>query len=249
VGGGIRQYREARALFQGEAAHREYLDRSFRDACGLCEKLDLDLVRTAYWRKALESSERSAPTPGEFVDARRAIERFGATHGIPRSGTSRCIPRERVWLEAIILRPDLVGRLPDAHVFRARHGVPGPALPLRRRGLRSHERALLLALELPRAHAAAAAADLRGRCLLQVDKDYLPFRKLSERFPDFTLPGGIRSEVLHCGTVAAVVEEAKSAVKDAKGLWGSIIGCSNQIVTPAPERNTCAKMETLDRLG
>jgi hypothetical protein len=51
VGGGIQQYREAIALWKGGAAHEEFLERSFADACQLCESLDLDLVRTSYWRK------------------------------------------------------------------------------------------------------------------------------------------------------------------------------------------------------
>jgi hypothetical protein len=51
VGGGIQQYREAAALWEGEAAHRAFAERSFDDACELCEELDLDLVRTLYWRK------------------------------------------------------------------------------------------------------------------------------------------------------------------------------------------------------
>ena len=50
VGGAIQQYREATALWNGPAAHAEFLERSFADACELCEKLDLDLVRTVYWR-------------------------------------------------------------------------------------------------------------------------------------------------------------------------------------------------------
>lgn len=52
VGGGIQQYREAAALWQGPAAHAEYLERSFAEACDLCEALDLDLVRTLSWRAA-----------------------------------------------------------------------------------------------------------------------------------------------------------------------------------------------------
>jgi hypothetical protein len=51
VGGGIQQYREAAALWEGRAAHQEFIERSFADACELCEALDLDLVRTSYWRK------------------------------------------------------------------------------------------------------------------------------------------------------------------------------------------------------
>ncbi|OIO90101.1 MAG: hypothetical protein AUJ92_19570 [Armatimonadetes bacterium CG2_30_59_28] len=52
VGGGIQQFREARALWQGEDAHQEYLERSRKDAFDLVSVLDMDLVRPAYWRLA-----------------------------------------------------------------------------------------------------------------------------------------------------------------------------------------------------
>jgi hypothetical protein len=337
VGGGIQQYREARALWEGEAAHREYLDKSFRDACELCEKLQLDLVRTAYWRKgarptarideltfrygdpggeweiwrldeptetfmcvdrspvpepteedlerdareALEAAERYTPRPEDFTDARKAIERFGATHGIPGSGTSLCIPRERVWLEATILHPEIVGRYLDAQVIRARKTAPvmvelglrylfgggdfasknGPFYSPRS----FHELMLPRLKEISRACQACGAVhmfasdgdlwpvaeDLFGEsgvgAFYEVDRNYMPFRKLRERFPRLTLLGGVRSEVLHRGTVAEVVEEARSAAEDAKAIRGCIIGCSNQIVAPTPVRNFWAMMETLER--
>jgi len=50
VGGGRAQYLEVRALWEGEAAHQEYLERSWRDAVELCRTLQLDVVRTTYWR-------------------------------------------------------------------------------------------------------------------------------------------------------------------------------------------------------
>lgn len=50
VGGGRAQYLEARALWEGEAAHQEYLERAWRDAVELCRVLKLDVVRTTYWR-------------------------------------------------------------------------------------------------------------------------------------------------------------------------------------------------------
>ena len=50
VGGGIQQWREARALWQGPEAHREFLERSQRDALELVALLDLDYVRPSYWR-------------------------------------------------------------------------------------------------------------------------------------------------------------------------------------------------------
>lgn len=50
VGGGIQQFREARALWEGAEAHQEFLERSRRDAFELSRVLDLDLVRPSYWR-------------------------------------------------------------------------------------------------------------------------------------------------------------------------------------------------------
>lgn len=50
VGGGIQQYREAVALWNGEDAHREFLERSRQDAIDVAVALDCDLVRPTYWR-------------------------------------------------------------------------------------------------------------------------------------------------------------------------------------------------------
>jgi len=58
VGGGIQQYREARALWEGPDAHAEFLERSRRDAFDLIKVLDLDLVRVAYWRMNERPSAR-----------------------------------------------------------------------------------------------------------------------------------------------------------------------------------------------
>ena len=50
VGGGIQQWREARALWEGEAAHKEFLRRSLRDAFELGKAVDNDILRLHYWR-------------------------------------------------------------------------------------------------------------------------------------------------------------------------------------------------------
>jgi hypothetical protein len=337
VGGGIQQYREARALWQGEAAHREYVDRSFRDACELCERLDLDLVRTGYWRKqekpaarideltfryedaggawevwrldpptetymcversprpelteddllreareAMAAAERYEPTAEDFADYRKTMDRFGGTHGVPGSGTSLCIPREPVWLEATLLRPEVVGLLLDAQVLSAQKTIPvmvAMGLPYLFGGgdfasnkgpfysPRAFHELMLPRLQAISAACAAAGAvhlfasdgnlwpvadDLFGASgvggFYEVDRNFMPLRKLRERFPHLTLLGGIRSEMLHRGTVAEVVEEARTAVEDAKEIRGCVIGCSNQVVAPTPERNFWAMMETLDR--
>ena len=46
VGGGIQQWREATAHWQGEAAHQEFVERSFEDAVELPRLCEHDMVRT-----------------------------------------------------------------------------------------------------------------------------------------------------------------------------------------------------------
>ena len=58
VGGGRAQYLEARALWEGEAAHQEYLARCWQDAVDLCRTLKLDVVRTQYWRMTEKPTRR-----------------------------------------------------------------------------------------------------------------------------------------------------------------------------------------------
>jgi hypothetical protein len=169
VGGGIQQFREVKALWDGAEAHQEYLQRSQRDAFDLSKALDLDLVRVGYWRQYEEPSARIdeytfrfgggerwrvmrltpetelwqvidqapcpeptdadleatvdameagteayAPQPEHFADMLAAIEEFGDERAVPGGGIGLCIPRERAWLEATALRPDLVRRYLDA---------------------------------------------------------------------------------------------------------------------------------------
>ena len=58
VGGGVNQFYESVALWQGEDAHAAYLERAFRDAMDLPRVLDLDYVRPAYWRLAEKPTKR-----------------------------------------------------------------------------------------------------------------------------------------------------------------------------------------------
>ena len=50
VGGGSQQWREAVALWNGQDAHDEFLERSFRDAIDIALLVDNDIVRPRYWR-------------------------------------------------------------------------------------------------------------------------------------------------------------------------------------------------------
>jgi len=338
VGGGIQQYREACALWEGEAAHQEFVERSFADACEICEKLDLDLVRTIYWRKpqkpseridentfiygdpdkqqywevwrfdpptetygevarqplpeptpeqmreaaerGVEAAEAYQPTPETFSDHLRALERFGGTRAIPGTGVGIAVPRERVWLEATVLYPDTVATYLDAAAIRgpknarvmAQIGLPycfgggdfcgtrGPFYSPRT----FHE------LMLPRLQAISCgceaagayhlfasdgdlwpiADDLFGRSgvhgFYEIDRNFMDMHDLREHYPHLVLLGGVRSEVLHIGTVEEVIEETRTALETAQELRGCIIGCSNQIVAGTPERNFWAMMETLE---
>lgn len=58
VGGGVNQWREAVALWQGPEAHDEFVQRCFEDAIRLTEVLDLDLVRESYWRMPTKPTRR-----------------------------------------------------------------------------------------------------------------------------------------------------------------------------------------------
>jgi len=165
VGGGRVQYLEARALWEGDLAHQEYLERCWQDACELCRKLQLDVVRTTYWRmpekptrrideftfmygdedgqwrvmrhdpdselyQVIDSTPKAEPTFEEmergvaasveaiqdyepsvsaFDAIKRTMQEFGED-GVPYGGggIGLCIPRDRRWLEAVALRPDIV---------------------------------------------------------------------------------------------------------------------------------------------
>jgi len=50
VGGGIQQWREAKALWEGEEAHKEFLKRSLQDAFDVGRAVGNDLLRLHYWR-------------------------------------------------------------------------------------------------------------------------------------------------------------------------------------------------------
>lgn len=185
VGGGVQQWREAVALWNGPDAHAEFLERSIRDAIDLGTVLDLDMVRVSYWRESekptrrideftflygdldskwrvmrfdpqtelyqvidrggyadtLESLESEVeqlenavdtynPDAGSFVEVTRAMAAYRGRRAIPLWGVSLGIPYgSQVWMEAIILRPDLVERLLDTQVRRAEK-IVGAAAPL-----------------------------------------------------------------------------------------------------------------------
>ncbi len=58
VGGGIQQFREAKALWEGEEAHEEYLKRSEQDAFDISLALEHDILRLQYWRMNVKPSQK-----------------------------------------------------------------------------------------------------------------------------------------------------------------------------------------------
>lgn len=58
VGGGIQQFREATALWEGPDAHAEFLERTKRDTIELAEPLGVDMVRVTYWRMNEKPAKR-----------------------------------------------------------------------------------------------------------------------------------------------------------------------------------------------
>ena len=57
-GGGIQQWRESVAIWNGPDAHEEYITRCYQDAVDIIHKLDLDYVRPGYWRMGEKPTER-----------------------------------------------------------------------------------------------------------------------------------------------------------------------------------------------
>lgn len=77
VGGGIQQYRESLARFQGEQAHKEFVEKSRQDAYDWTDKMGLDYVRPSYWRYPY--------TPSKMLDEFTfQYEREDNTHWIMR---------------------------------------------------------------------------------------------------------------------------------------------------------------------
>ncbi len=179
VGGGIQQWREVTALWEGEDAHKEFVERSFRDAIEIATVLGNDVIRPSYWRYNRKPTEKIddntflfAEGPEEdwsvlrfdppseqchifryHPEARQAFEDIEAQISASEKATEDYEPRaERydfelcamalmgeeyiirvgaggcgiptrntdIWFEAMLLRPDLVGRHLDVQVERAR---------------------------------------------------------------------------------------------------------------------------------
>jgi len=175
VGGGVNQFYESCAWWEGDEAHAAFEERCFQDAMDLPKALDLDYVRPAYWRlrekptrridevtflygdpdgayrvmrfdpdtelyqiidqhptpqttiegieQRVEAMERGLPdyhpTDAIAADWQRAMEVHGKVRAVQAGGVGVGIPnRDPVWLMAVALRPDLIGRYLDAMAER-----------------------------------------------------------------------------------------------------------------------------------
>ena len=169
------------ALWNGPAAHDEFVERTRQDAIEIALALDHDLVRPTYWRlnekpaarvdeftfryesadgswhtmrldpatelyntiaespkpelqledleeiaESLEQAvEKYQPTEEEFADLIYVLKRVGQEREVRAPGPGLAIPvNEPAWLEATLLRPDLVARYLDVQVARAKKVIP-----------------------------------------------------------------------------------------------------------------------------
>ena len=76
--------------------------------------------------EAIEAGAKDyAPADEIFLEVERAIEELGATHAVNGFGAGCNIPyHPEIWLEATLLRPDLVARRLDVYVKEAAAVIP-----------------------------------------------------------------------------------------------------------------------------
>ncbi|MGI6209916.1 MAG: uroporphyrinogen decarboxylase family protein [Anaerolineae bacterium] len=182
VGGGIQQWREATAHWNGPDAHAEFVERSYRDAIDVALASGNDIIRPSYWRydrkptkkiddytflyeygpeedwrvlkydpgseqcdivyykprpeATFDTIEREvAATEASLADyqplessdsfEQRAKRELGDEYEIRVGGVGLGVPLRgiEIWMEALLLRPDLIERLLDAQVETARRNV------------------------------------------------------------------------------------------------------------------------------
>ena len=174
VGGGMQQWREATALWNGPDAHREFLERCVTDAIDVGLACGHDMVRPYYWRdrrkpaaridpftfryemaddswevkqfdpatelyntvdssarrettledlelivrREEESAATYEPTADAFLETIEVLKRVGDRLAVRAPGVLTCIPfDDPAWMEATVLRPDLVARLLEAQTI------------------------------------------------------------------------------------------------------------------------------------
>ena len=185
VGGGIQQWREAKALWEGQDAHQKYIERCKKDAFDLSVELEHDILRLEYWRmpekptkkideytylygdpdknwrlmrfdhntelyqvieqyppkiedtydsieKTISAQEKSLenyhPAPEGSSYTRSLMEKYGWNWVVRVGGGGLGIPYDsRMWLEAIVVRPDLIARYLDVQAEIAVRNMEGIA--------------------------------------------------------------------------------------------------------------------------
>jgi uroporphyrinogen decarboxylase len=70
-------------------------------------------------KAAEKNQEKYCPTRDSYREQLDAFEYFGPDYAIPAPGYGLCIPRDPLWLEATLLRPDLVERHLDCQCVNA----------------------------------------------------------------------------------------------------------------------------------
>ena len=74
----------------------------------------------------------------------------------------------------------------------------------------------------------------------------MDLRRLRERYPNVTVQGNIRVQVLHRGSQDDVVREVMDCLEAAHELGGVIVGASNLIMPGTPGRNIEAMLRTIE---
>jgi len=117
VGGGMQQWREATALWNGPEAHAEFLEKSIQDAIDVALACGHDMIRPYYWR---DPRKPAARIDDDTFRYEYPLERMGDAYAVRTGGPWTNIPEgDSLWFEATLLRPDLVARLLDSQVVRS----------------------------------------------------------------------------------------------------------------------------------
>ncbi len=224
--------------------------------------------------------EDFAPSADGLSAELAAQEMLGDEYVLKVGGGSVGFPHSAVWLEAVALRPELVGRYMDVGVERNRRIIPFLAeLGFRFQFVGNdfagndgpmYSPQLFHEITLPRlvqttqiAHDCGVyvlfasdgnlwpvADDLFGASGLdgyyEIDgRAGMDLGKLRERFPELTLIGNISSHTVHLGSREEIIDEALSALEEAKRSYGIIVGTSNYFVPGTPVENVEVLLETI----
>ena len=74
----------------------------------------------------------------------------------------------------------------------------------------------------------------------------MDLRRLRETYPDVTIQGNVRTQLLHQGTVDDVIRETMECLEVAHDLGGVMVGASNLIMPGTPPDNTLAMLRAIE---